>query len=208
MKSLLVYLATAASAFFIGIAAASLFSGTLACSYGGLVNCGRAVKWTDGPPLLTAEDESYAVYAAVLNEGELRGKNFVIDDQTVAGVRFTMPKTYYRESLGLERETVSDYFARNAESHPLYHLGIAQGGHIFLSGREVFDHFDLASDGWDDFYARFPDADGVAYFSRVGFDAGRSQALVYVGYNCGMDCGAAKFVVLDKSHGQWVVREE
>jgi len=47
----------------------------------------------------------------------------------------------------------------------------------------------LKSDGWDGFYKRFQDSGGFIIVSAVGFNADKTQAIVYSGSSCGMLCG-------------------
>ncbi len=206
MKRLTICFLTAVLAFLTGAAAASIGSGMFTCLSVDTARCSNPVAWKDGPPMLTAEDESYAVYGAVLNQGMLRDKDLIVESKTMAGVRFSMPESYYRERFGLTTATVKDYLAENAQSRNL--KSDRFGDHLFLSGREIAANFADGNQGWDEFYERFPESEGIVYFSRVGFDFERTQALVYVGYNCGEACGSARFVILKKTNGDWILASE
>jgi hypothetical protein len=47
----------------------------------------------------------------------------------------------------------------------------------------------------------------VHSFSHIGFNPGRTQALVYVSYVCGGTCGDGHYVLLDKSGGRWRITD-
>ena len=46
----------------------------------------------------------------------------------------------------------------------------------------------------------------VITLSRVGFSADKQQALVHAWFGCGLDCGYAEFIVLEKTSTGWVIR--
>jgi hypothetical protein len=59
-------------------------------------------------------------------------------------------------------------------------------------------------DGWQSFYDRFPDSAGYMQFSAVGFDAGKTRALVYIAHHCGNLCGGGAHHLLQKVDGAWI----
>jgi hypothetical protein len=63
---------------------------------------------------------------------------------------------------------------------------------------------------WRAFYQRFPRSQGLVTFSRVGFNAARTQAVVLVTRGCGGLCGMGNVVLLDRDPaGRWrVVRSD
>ena len=58
-------------------------------------------------------------------------------------------------------------------------------------------------DGWDAFYKRYPGSGGYVIVSAVGFNRGKSQAIVYTGSVCGNLCGRWSFHLLEKVDGNW-----
>jgi len=58
---------------------------------------------------------------------------------------------------------------------------------------------------WGDFYRQYPGSWGWTELSRVGFDRGTHQAVVYFGNTCGGLCGGGTLFLLTKSHGEWKV---
>ena len=57
--------------------------------------------------------------------------------------------------------------------------------------------------GWPDFYKRFPDSNGYAYVSAVGFNDDKTLALVYAGHSCGGLCGGGSYYFMKKVDGRW-----
>jgi len=60
-----------------------------------------------------------------------------------------------------------------------------------------------ASDGWNDFYQRYPDSGGFITLSPVGFNNSKTLAIVYTGSSCGGLCGRWRFHLLEKIKGKW-----
>ena len=56
---------------------------------------------------------------------------------------------------------------------------------------------------WTRFYKEFPTSNGVMQFSRVGYDATRKQALLYMQNGCGSRCGAGVLVLMQSRLGIW-----
>lgn len=60
---------------------------------------------------------------------------------------------------------------------------------------------------WSQFFARYEGAPGLLRLSRAGFDHDRRHALVYVEYQCGMECGAGRLVHLARGDDDnWQVK--
>ena len=58
-------------------------------------------------------------------------------------------------------------------------------------------------DGWNVYYKRY--GSGIVTWSRVGFNADRSQALFYESYRCGGLCGTGRYMVMEKKNSGWVI---
>jgi hypothetical protein len=85
----------------------------------------------------------------------------------------------------LSGETTASYGARNAVPHPIASNMSLTAPYALLSDEEFNQIFSSTADGWQELYARYPDARGMTELSRVGFNAGLDQALVYVGFGFG-----------------------
>jgi hypothetical protein len=59
--------------------------------------------------------------------------------------------------------------------------------------------------GWARFHARFPQAPGLLSVSRVAIDEERRNAVVYVEFACGPECGTGRLVHLARGEGGWQV---
>ena len=71
---------------------------------------------------------------------------------------------------------------------------------------EVVNEKDLPNAGdWTEFQKRTGLAAGAFSVSRIGYDASRTQALVYVSYQCGTLCGSGRFVLLERAADRWRV---
>jgi hypothetical protein len=69
---------------------------------------------------------------------------------------------------------------------------------IFSSGQPAID--------WDNFFTEFPNAPGILRLSKPGYDKDELNALIYIEHQCGIDCGSARFVHLEKKENLWNVR--
>ena len=65
---------------------------------------------------------------------------------------------------------------------------------------------EVPAQGWARFRARFPEAPGLLGVSRVALDEARLNALVYVEFACGPECGTGRLVRLARVDGVWQVQ--
>jgi hypothetical protein len=80
--------------------------------------------------------------------------------------------------------------------------------YVLLSQDEKNAMFGINQDGWQVFYAKYPDAPGILTFSRVGFDTALDQALVYVGDQSHFLAGAGHYVLLKKVNSAWTIDQK
>ena len=75
-----------------------------------------------------------------------------------------------------------------------------------LSEREEGKLFGRRRWDWDRFRKVYPEAKGIISLSNIGFNATRTQALVYAAIGCGPCCGEGSFILLQKVNGRWSVQ--
>jgi hypothetical protein len=68
--------------------------------------------------------------------------------------------------------------------------------------------FSQNQSGWDIFYGRYPQAPGITTFSKVGFNAKRDQALVYMGTQSNWTVGTGYYLLLKKVNGTWSIDQQ
>ena len=99
-----------------------------------------------------------------------------------------------RDIPDLTQTTISDFYDKNQHCSKIGNA-IPSGSTFFLFGT---DHTEKLPDGWEhaDFF----------YFSRVGFNSSRTQALINVSFYSGTDGthSGGKYFLLSKENGKWV----
>jgi hypothetical protein len=156
--------------------------------------------------------EEYAVYDAMIKHIFIPYgvKAIVIVDQTAAGISDGLASQqdleYLQKNLApdLQAETLSDFVAKNDRSYQVenhFSLDVP----VVLFSNEAVDKFFAADDGWNRFYDQYPNSQGLMKISRVGFDPGKEQALMYVGNQADFLAGQGDYVLLSKEGGVWQV---
>jgi hypothetical protein len=144
--------------------------------------------------------------------GALGGKVLVVSGETRSGEMLDKQRVGTVESphmvgpaVKLGRELIDDYNSKNKGPHRLSERFAADKKVVLLSKEESAEIFNRG--GWDEFYRRYPDSAGLLAMSRVGFNAGRDTAFLYVGSSSGPRSGAGCFVLLQKSKasGRWYI---
>lgn len=168
------------------------------------------------------DPDEYAVYSAILNSqyDSSKSKKLVINRETtnkkenvcigfIGGITFSGAKRPETES-----DTASDFDAKNAKPSLLETRLHVRVPYVLVSNDELQGIFttDAAghpnSDGWAQFYKRYPGSSGIVAFSQVGFNLKRDQALVWSVHQNGLVEGTGVFFVLSKNNGVWKVEKQ
>ncbi|HYL62367.1 MAG TPA: transferrin receptor-like dimerization domain-containing protein, partial [Candidatus Methylomirabilis sp.] len=160
-------------------------------------------------------NDDYAVYSAVIAH-ELKfigGKLLVLENQTstssperLALLTSGGGKESEEFNATVSAETLSDFGAKNKKPillAPLLKLSLP---YELRTNAELDVFFKKSGGGYPAFRKKFSGAQGIITLSRVGFNSGRNQALVYVGYNCGPLCGHGDLYLLTKLGTEWTIQ--
>lgn len=180
----------------------------LACVLGSVLAWSALAAPAASP--LTADE--YTVLTAVISHGlPAESKSIAIAAQTTGDPSSVVPPGADLEALAKRLDTtpalLAAWAALNAQVATLeqkFELKI----HYELLDEplraKIFTDEDPAA-GWARFAKRFPQAPGWLRVSRVALDEARLNALVYVEFACGAECGAGRLLRLTKTNGLWVV---
>jgi hypothetical protein len=172
--------------------------------------------WLDGnpleaPPPIPFDAEEYLVYSTLIRTLYIADntERVVIKDHTnTRGYIGGSTARFVRGGLPvLSPDTWQDFMDRNQQRYLLtgpFDIGVEV---TFLSEEEWKEMF-RDHQGWDRFYERFPHAPGIVTLSRVGFNATRDQALVYVGNQRNQRIGAGYYVLLTLRDGEWTLEQD
>jgi hypothetical protein len=139
-----------------------------------------------------------------------RGELLVIRQQTRSPEMLDEGKVETVESsylvgpdVKLDRELIDEFNAKNKDSFPLSNKFSAVRKVVLLRKDESAEIF--GKGGWDEFYRKYPEAGGIFMLSRVGFNAKKDRAFLYIDSLSGPRTGAGYFVLLEKSKesGTW-----
>ena len=155
----------------------------------------------------TPEAEEYKVYVAVL-EAEFiftATERIVIQNGIVEdGIEGVLKSAVYAaEALTVTNDLLNDFRTKNQE---IYHFEnfFDLDVPVILINREKLCQI-LENTNWDNFYRHYPHSGGLKEFSRVAFNAEKTEALVYVGNSARALMGWGQFVLLAKESEKWVV---
>lgn len=152
-------------------------------------------------PILES-DEKYAVYSAILEKLDV-GKTFIVSQHT--SKYFLNSNPAYIPSYGLGADVINDYLSKNREIYRLEDKFTTTSKVLLLSKEEEDILFPKGEAGWGKFYRKYPEAKGLIYFSNVGFNFGKNQALVQAMYQCGNCRGNNDYFTLNKFEGKWLI---
>ena len=155
--------------------------------------------------------EAYEVYAALLPEEWIwryaHARYLVIQEETDSEpffqpVRECLPST--PEFLKTYRSVVGDFEKVNRDSKRLVRKLQIDKPYQLVPRATILGLFKYdAFEGWQSFGDKFPESEGYIDISAVGFNAEKTQALVYTGHSCGALCGGGTYHLLEKKGGKW-----
>lgn len=166
-----------------------------------------------------ANGEECAVYAAAVKKLFYGNKVtfdtqspvslLVVKNRTISEshIPFDDPKEYWeyvaRELSPISQETITAYQEQNRESRILDDSFGLPIRHVLVDEAEL-DAI-RKEHRWDEFYKKYPDSGGFIAFSRVGFNSGKNQALVFFEHWCHQLCGSGIYLFLSKDERGWKV---
>jgi hypothetical protein len=99
---------------------------------------------------------------------------------------------------------VDDLLSKSARTYSLSRRFGLRRPYTLLRATDFISFFDdRGNEGWDVFYEKFRGAEGFKSLSRVGFDAEKTRALVYVGSAYTTIDTFSTFVLFQKEKGEW-----
>jgi hypothetical protein len=176
-----------------------------------------------GSAPLQIEDEEYAVYSALINKdikdsadaekrGDASDRVLIINespslwDGSIADESKNFFEELKRSAPQLQPETVNDLQVKSNEASRLERKFSLKIKYLLVKDEEIDALFkDNVMGGWEAFHRKHPKSSGILTLSRVGFNADKTQALVYKGWSCGGLCGGGGYTLLTKKKGVWVV---
>jgi len=162
--------------------------------------------------LVRSESEADAsVYKSIIEAMYVKDgiKLIVVRDHTVPGnlsdgALNEQLQRAAKELTLLSQETVADFLRKNSEQHSLTStlklnvdlkpMSESESKAIFQEGK-----------GWEDFYKKYPNSQGIMELSKPGFNGDATQALVYVANQGSWKGGAGYYVLLVKENNAWKI---
>ncbi len=175
------------------------------------------------PRPLQIDDDEYAVYSALINDdlkdsdSDNKSSNksdrvLIIEQRpSLWGGSIPAEENQFFEELKksapeLQPETINDLLVKSNAVTLLERKFNIKIKYALVSNEELDALFkEDVGGGWEAFHKKFPKSSGILTLSRVGFNADKTQALVYKGWSCGGLCGGGGYTLLKKKKGVWVV---
>src|SRR5262249_24306901 len=102
------------------------------------------------------------------------------------------------------KPVLDDFKSENASTRTLSERFQLPVPYSLVDREAIMQPFqDAGVGGWGRFYTRYPASGGYIEVSAVGFDEGRTRAMVYVAHHCGGLCGGGTHHFVEKVEGRW-----
>jgi len=124
-------------------------------------------------------------------------ESFTVTEETLKYIKKVLPE--------IEQETLGDFKEKNKNNHTLIKNSDIEGNNVFIAEKEAEDIF-KEKNGWDEFYEKYPNSQGIMSLSRVGFNGKKNQALVSVGNQSHWLAGNGYYILLVKENNIWLIK--
>lgn len=167
------------------------------------------------PPLVDRQAEEYAVYSGLIDSFQSQpGLDLLlVANQTIPTVsqdRQLDEREFIKDFLPdtTSKETLDDYKLYDRQPLNIANRLAINRQYILISNQEARSYFENSNTRLR-LREKYPTSSGrIMMLSRVGFNRGMSEALVYAGAYCGGDCGGGGYYLLRKEDGVWRVKEK
>jgi hypothetical protein len=163
-----------------------------------------------GDNFTKVDSEEYEVYSVFFrNEYDIErrsgneSKKQYVDGMTNCDDRPEISVGNHGDGIEFDSNLVSEFEKKNIKKYRLDNRIMAPQGIVILSKQEMKDAF---AEEWESFYKKYPDAEGITAFSRVGFNADKTKAVFYSELRSGGEEGAAWLYFAHKNSYGWVCR--
>jgi hypothetical protein len=106
------------------------------------------------------------------------------------------------KKLLVEKATIESFRKANTQPQPFTCKVSFAAPHSIIT-RKTIDPLFQNKDGWKQFDKRYPESHGYFSFARVGFNQGKTEALLYVEEHAGWLHGGGRYVLFRKHYGIW-----
>lgn len=165
-------------------------------------------------------DEEYLVYSATLfHMHNPNIKTCVIKEQTHvyhgSWLDELVVQLFENAGIGVDTTLIQDFVTKNQNRCTIKNKFFSPESVILISDDEIPELIGCKRStkqpprgSWQPrFSERYPNTSGLFTFSRVGFNAARTKAIVYFSTNEGIQLsGRGYLVLLVKQHGHWKVK--
>lgn len=101
--------------------------------------------------------------------------------------------------------TITDFIEKNESPYPIDPEFLLDGRLLPVPPSSLEAIF-CDQDGWKRFNRQYPQSRGILGFSRIGFNAGLDEALLYIENQSHWLSGSGDYFLLRKTDGKWVRR--
>ncbi len=131
------------------------------------------------------------------------GDAFIVISQTTANSRKLDKKL--TGALGITNEAIiADYAIKNQKTYKLKDKFLVQKNIAILTEEKARNMFSSRG-GFAEFHKKYPFASGIIYFSRIGFNKERTQAVFYVANPVDSEMGRGYIVLMEKNKSGWIL---
>jgi hypothetical protein len=112
---------------------------------------------------------------------------------------------YLREQFpSISPQTLEECKTKNKDSKKLKRFE-SSIDYVLFEEKDLEDIFKAGTDGWQNFYKRYPGSSGFIELSQVGFNKTMDQALVFITDACGTECAVGRYMLLQRNSKGWEV---
>lgn len=156
------------------------------------------------------DNVDYQIYSLVLIGTQTESNELIINQRSSEGSSIS---DYYAKYLktevpDLDETVITDYQAKNTHAIHFDRKFTVDSKTVRLIAEEELSYIFSVPDinrGWGNFYTKYPNSKGYTNFSRIGYNADKTEAILEVGSYYASLGAEGKLILLKKENNVWKI---
>ena len=149
-------------------------------------------------------NDEFSIYSDLIkNNFSKPNKIIILQKETSSNFKDINYKFLKVNFKKLAPETFKDFINKNKKESIIQNLFNKDLRINLIEKIETHELFKKHT-GWDDFYKKYKNSDGILEFSRIGFNKNKTQAFFYYSKSSGFLNASGIYTFYEKKNGKWI----
>lgn len=129
----------------------------------------------------------------------LQKQTYTLSQEKIRELKYKNLKANFKN---LNQDAFNDFITKNKSKNVIQNSFEIKLNVSLIDEKEIADIF-KSHTGWDDFYKKYKNSNGILEFSKIGFNTEKTQAFFYYSTTAGYENGSGNYILFEKKNGKW-----